>query len=121
MNWIEQRKTTCQKCGAIDWRIDCVENKAGHKTHPLICKQCGYKTCVYVPKNIVETHAISVGVQLSYETPKDARTCDVCGEVGAEEHHWAPRYLFGDDCEKWPKGFLCQKCHSLWHKVMRFA
>ena len=42
--------------------------------------------------------------------------CVVCGARGAEMHHWAPRAIFGkDECEQWPKDFLCKSCHDLWH------
>lgn len=45
--------------------------------------------------------------------------CAVCGELGAEYHHWAPRHLFGDaDAEKWPGAYLCQKHHTLWHRIV---
>lgn len=47
------------------------------------------------------------------------RECDACGEVtSVQEHHWAPRHLFGDECESWPKGWLCQPCHTRWHQVV---
>jgi hypothetical protein len=31
--------------------------------------------------------------------------CEVCGKAPAERHHWAPSWL-------------CQPCHSFWHKVV---
>jgi len=41
--------------------------------------------------------------------------CAVCGSRDAEAHHWAPRKLFGDDCEKWPQDYLCAAHHAEWH------
>lgn len=49
---------------------------------------------------------------------EDAPRCSRCGKRGAEVHHWAPRKIFGDDCEKWPKDTLCVDCHKLWHKLV---
>lgn len=47
-------------------------------------------------------------------------TCDVCGTVGAERHHWVPQCLkeFFDDYERWPQSYLCKKHHDLWHEVV---
>lgn len=44
--------------------------------------------------------------------------CAVCGALGAEYHHWAPRHLFGDDADKWPGAYLCKQHHDLWHRLV---
>lgn len=42
--------------------------------------------------------------------------CVVCGSRNAELHHWAPRAIFGnDECEQWPKDYLCKEHHDQWH------
>jgi hypothetical protein len=46
------------------------------------------------------------------------RVCAVCGEVGAEYHHWAPRSLFAD-ADSWPISLLCPTHHRQWHTTMR--
>jgi hypothetical protein len=43
--------------------------------------------------------------------------CQKCGAFGAELHHWAPREHF-DDADDWPTGWLCVRCHNLWHLTM---
>lgn len=49
------------------------------------------------------------------ETPR----CAKCGVRGAEEHHWAPRAMFGRDiADLWPKDYLCKSCHDEWHRVV---
>jgi hypothetical protein len=50
------------------------------------------------------------------------RACEVleCAELGAEEHHWAPRSLFAD-ANRWPTSKLCKKHHELWHKTTGLA
>lgn len=47
--------------------------------------------------------------------------CDVpgCGAAGSEKHHWAPRAVFGPECEGWPVSYLCPKHHAEWHQRMR--
>jgi hypothetical protein len=49
---------------------------------------------------------------------EDGRVCEVCGKKGAQEHHWAPRHLFGNKAWDWPTGFLCAECHRRWHDVV---
>lgn len=47
--------------------------------------------------------------------------CVVCGELGAQNHHFAPQSLaeyFGDDFEKYPQVDLCDYHHRLWHEVV---
>jgi len=49
--------------------------------------------------------------------------CIRCGgRDGVQNHHWAPRIIFGfEDAESWPQAPLCQSCHSEWHQKMGFA
>lgn len=49
-----------------------------------------------------------------------APACEVrdCDEVGSEDHHWAPRKYWGDECEKWPRSNLCRKHHMEWHSML---
>lgn len=40
-----------------------------------------------------------------------------CTNLGAENHHWAPKHIFGDECELWPQSSLCREHHDLWHRL----
>jgi len=45
--------------------------------------------------------------------------CELCGTAPAQLHHWAPRALFGYlEADQWPQSWLCQPCHSYWHRVV---
>jgi len=47
--------------------------------------------------------------------------CAVCGELGVDNHHWLPHYIaekVGEDAEKWPQAWLCQKHHDEWHSLL---
>ncbi len=45
--------------------------------------------------------------------------CEVSGcERPAEVHHVAPRALFGDQCNQWPKVLLCREHHNEWHTTV---
>jgi hypothetical protein len=51
--------------------------------------------------------------------PGTMAPCAVCGTVAAlETHHFAPRHLFGSDCNKWPTADLCGPCHRRWHDLV---
>ena len=41
-----------------------------------------------------------------------------CQGKGTEYHHWAPRFLFPDDSELWPGGYLCRRHHAEWHATV---
>ena len=119
MNWLERRETPCEQCGATQWVITPATNRGGHKIHPLVCDVCGYRSRVCAPKSVVEQHARKNAVEIKYAPPPDeSKDCEVCGTKGAEQHHWAPGYLFGNEAEKWPKGWLCPSCHARWHRVI---
>lgn len=50
----------------------------------------------------------------------EANRCVVCGTRGADLHHWAPKEIFGEETfDKWPKDYLCRRCHVEWHNKMR--
>ena len=44
--------------------------------------------------------------------------CAVCGAIGTEEHHFAPKELFPETFERWPKAYLCKLCHQEWHNTI---
>lgn len=49
--------------------------------------------------------------------------CERCGALGAERHHWHPSAIDGkEEADNWPTGWLCTKCHNLWHlRIIRAA
>lgn len=50
---------------------------------------------------------------------KNAEPCVRCGsKLGTEEHHWAPKHLFHEDADNWPKSYLCKPCHKQWHDIV---
>lgn len=49
--------------------------------------------------------------------------CARCGDLASEEHHVYPKAVDGpEEAERWPKVWLCRKCHGLWHvRITRAA
>ena len=51
---------------------------------------------------------------------RETAVCAVCGQPGAEYHHWLPQ-AFADDVEnhsQWPGAYLCKKHHDEWHEIV---
>ncbi|MFA5376913.1 MAG: hypothetical protein WC455_14280 [Dehalococcoidia bacterium] len=72
-------------------------------------------------KNIAHEKIVAYGVSIEsipVEKTYSVELCEVCGRPGVEVHHWAPRHLFGDECDSWPKSNLCKACHAKWHALV---
>lgn len=80
--------------------------------HPI--KKNGY----YIPHEKIKSIHIDVNNLPVIENYSDSELCAVCQSPYAELHHTAPRHLFGDDCEAWPKYYLCPTHHAHWHKLV---
>jgi hypothetical protein len=54
------------------------------------------------------------------ETWMTFRRCEgPCGRtLQCEEHHVAPRVIFGADADRWPLVYLCRECHMRWHALV---
>lgn len=55
------------------------------------------------------------------EDYSQARQCVICGQPGAELHHFAPQALaelFGEDWQRWPTADLCPYHHQQWHSIV---
>jgi hypothetical protein len=105
----------CPKCKSEDWHIHRMVDRGGSVRYPLVCGDCGDSTVRYVPKKVAE----KLGGPFPEIKPwKERPKCEVCGSEGAQRHHWAPFYLFGAECEKWPTSHLCPTCHKRWHDTV---
>jgi hypothetical protein len=105
----------CPECGAKDWQIRRFVNCGGAITYPYVCGHCGLKTCVCEKKEV----ALKICSDPIEIQPTEKRhVCEVCGSEGAQRHHWAPSFLFGNAAEMWPTSYLCQTCHTLWQRIV---
>lgn len=44
-----------------------------------------------------------------------------CEREAVEDHHFAPRAVFGAEADDWPRALLCTEHHAEWHRRMRVA
>lgn len=105
----------CQKCNSENMGIMTYHTAAGSIVYPWVCMNCNKRTTSYVAIRDFSIYAEFL-TDIVYHS-EHKKTCDVCGTLGAELHHYAPQYLF-DDADKWPKGYLCVPCHTKWHKLV---
>lgn len=93
-----------------------VLNSGGTLTAVVVCGRCGHGR-QSVSRSALAKHDIMV-----HELPllADLRRdyCQRCGALGAQLHHMAPYALF-TDADTWPLAYLCQPCHSAWHRTMK--
>lgn len=83
------------------------------------CADCGFNTSGKFANQHrdIDTARLPVGADRRYQNPP----CAVCGAFGTQLHHWAPRELFGPECEHWPTSYLCPGCHNDWHTRIKHA
>ncbi len=109
---IEYPEYSCPECGWNSaWEVVKCKNQGGSWQHFFMCN-CGHRTNHYISKKLVERSSL---LPREVQPVFPRHKCVVCGADGAEEHHWAPTHLFGDESDAWPKSFLCPKCHKRWH------
>ena len=113
----------CKFCTGLE--IERVRNVTASGASQVfdLCLKCGKNsngTAMYLPRKITgapEQFRVIADYRLSGEK------CAVCGEAGTEDHHFAPRHIFGvEEAELWPRSYLCVKHHKEWHnRIMAHA
>lgn len=123
------RPAICGGCAGTDFAIGEARNAKGSVIRPWYCLDCGWVSQNYAGKAeaapFEPLQRVFTATELRVQQGKPVGTydsnkpCEVCGKTGdSQVHHWAPRFLFGDEAEDWPKGHLCQACHTRWHQIV---
>ena len=114
-NEINYPEQPCKHCGVKAWAVGHYVDAGGNPKYPFYCMNCGKRIPGFAKRKAVEKSNIEIKQLYSLQLPF---VCEVCGAEGAENHHWAPFHLFGDEAEHWPKSFLCPSCHKRWHDTV---
>lgn len=110
----------CRGCATPDIMIGKTVMGSGAIHVQAICPNCGHNikgpgqwiSKRSLPPEILEN--LSTLTDYSLDLPP----CEVCGERGVELHHWAPKELFPETFERWPKSYLCKRHHDEWHNAV---
>lgn len=120
------------RSGDIHKEKDCIHCKAKRQARLVRTISSSGVSMVFWECETCQKNAIAPGYFIPHEkitscgilietipVTRDYRTqvdkCAVCGELGTEYHHWAPRYVFGEDADLWPGAYLCRRHHMEWH------
>ncbi|MEH6652094.1 MAG: hypothetical protein V7707_18890 [Motiliproteus sp.] len=105
----------CHGCGFRSWELVKCRNQGGIVQYFFICDECGYRKKQYLSHKLIKLTGVDPReVQPVYPRHR----CEVCGADGAQNHHWAPKALFGEEAYRWPTSHLCQSCHTRWHQLV---
>jgi hypothetical protein len=114
----------CARCGCTTRQeISCRIVANGVEHFGWWCLECrGWVQSksggIWIDKATLEDNGVDLSLAPVVDRLDQPR-CARCGARGAEEHHWAPRALFGkDEADRWPKDYLCKECHARWHRMV---
>ena len=110
---------TCEYCGSNLIAFGLQYNSSGSTVVIARCAGCGnspQRKTPFYKKELFDLEALPVWND--YRTAEQVCAVLKCENKGAEYHHIAPRYLFGDECELWPGIWLCLYHHKRWHDIV---
>ena len=108
---------SCKKCSSENVGIGFYEIASGRIANPWVCRDCGFRHTIFASKkDLVDYHYLIIDDH--FYKSKFQENCEVCGKLGAELHHYAPYYLFKEESNNWPTGYLCISCHRKWHALV---
>lgn len=98
-----------------------VEDSLGRESPVFRCCTCGRANASRpIKRGLLNPRLIGSAplIKSNYDADELVQ-CELCGQTPAQLHHWAPRALFGYiEADQWPQSWLCQLCHSYWHRVV---
>lgn len=119
--FIYKKKGECSECKAmVEAVLHLHIRQNGARGFMWVCSRCSkhnpFGGNVFIKNELVEDVIPPDTIdKLPVIMFQPYRRCAVCGARDAEEHHWAPKAIFGDAADKWPTDYLCKPCHDLWH------
>lgn len=105
----------CQKCGNEQITFYAQINQSGAKVVTARCDKCKQIPFIGMPflsKKDFEWDTLPLIENFSLSS----EPCAVCGKLGTQLHHFAPRHLWPETADEWPTAYLCQDHHDEWHR-----
>lgn len=109
----------CIHCGGrVEPRKTIMAN--GELAISLFCPTCNLRATKGPWISKAEYTQNEIGEMLIENDYRGTERCGYrgCDNTAVEQHHYAPRAMFGDDCENWPIGPLCRIHHQTWHAIV---
>jgi len=112
-------------CSHGDAVLSCVFTSNGSRNILMWCRACTTNVSkhkgfagIWIQKDHPAIAHIDLSTLPVAYTLQEWRQCEgECKRIATcQLHHWAPRVHFGDDADKWPTSWLCDRCHrDEWH------
>ncbi len=99
------------ECGASEWAFLRFIKADGDAIAVYACATCGAGGSG--SHGVKKLFVNPAGLPIVNDNRADR--CEVCGALGVQVHHWAPRHLFGTEADVWPTSKLCVNHHTYWH------
>ena len=78
---------------------------SGHTVVFVQCCRCGRRAVPGALKQKGLSRQYIESLPIAFDNHEETPPCERCGSTdGTEWHHWAPRSVFGDECNEWPTG-----------------
>ena len=108
----------CRKCGSESRLVKDIKTDGSEQFwfKCLSCEANAKGPGTWIPKRSI-INPDKVEINNDYRTDTDRCAVIGCNEP-AQDHHWAPRHIFGAEAENWPRSYLCLKHHDLWHRLV---
>lgn len=123
MSSVFSKTGTCRNCkikreGILHQHL----GQNGALRYTWVCSACKTRGCFGAYEKVLGFLSQEQIDALPIIMPDTFSRCVKCGNRDSALHHWAPKEIFGlDEAELWPKDYLCDKCHILWHEKINSA
>jgi hypothetical protein len=109
--------TVCKHCGGRNLTPYRQINGNGATVIILRCDNCGRNPDAAQPfqRKSDYPNFDTFPILQNYIINKEPCAVLGCENTDTEYHHFAPRYLFGADAERYPREYLCRMHHKEWH------
>lgn len=125
MNDLTVKTGLCRRCGDISQaQLHTKFSANGASCFVWVCDVCKTHApfdvnAPFIKKEVVAKHVSPEKIEaLPVLMPEMSERCVVFHERTQEWHHWAPRALFKEESDAWPKDRLCKVCHDKWHRIV---
>lgn len=98
---------------------------AGNGSYQVVavCSECGTASPPISHPLVERTGVVISALQVVADLRGSLGRCSRrgCEREAIEDHHFAPRAVFQEEADEWPRALLCLEHHAEWHRRMGAA